>query len=117
MLVIKFTGRKSGKHYATPVGYHRRGDTILMLTKRFRKWWHNFEEPAAITLRLQGRDVPAEAVALTDPETIAPIITEMIEEVPREAEIYGVKMNGNQPDPASVRELAPKVVVIRAVLK
>lgn len=117
ILVIKFTGRKTGNHYETPVGYHQHGDTILMLTKRFRKWWHNFEDEAPVTLRLKGQDVQAHAEALTDPDTIVPILTEMIAEVPREAEIYGVKLINGKPDPDSVREVAPKVVVIRATLQ
>jgi hypothetical protein len=116
ILLITFTGRKSGKQYTTPVGYHKDGDTITIMTKRFRKWWHNFEEPAPVTLRMQGRDVRGTAQAITDPDTIAPIMTHLIEEVPREAEIYGVKMNDNQPDPDSVREVAPKVVIIQVAL-
>ena len=27
--------------YTTPVGYMREGNTVIILTRRFRKWWRN----------------------------------------------------------------------------
>jgi hypothetical protein len=117
ILVIKFIGRKSGKRYSTPVGYHREGDTVTILTKRFRKWWHNFEDPAHVELRIAGQNRTGEATALTDVETIVPIIAETVRRQPREAEIYGIEMNDDgTPNMDSVRETAPKVVVIRVKL-
>ncbi len=117
LLLIAFTGRKSGKPYVTPVGYHRDGDTITILTKRFRQWWHNFEQPAQVRLRIAGREYPGQAVALTDPETLIPLITHIVEAHPREAEIYEIKrLADDKPDLASIRELAPRVVIIQVTL-
>jgi hypothetical protein len=117
MLLIRFTGRKSGTRYTTPVGYFREGSTVIILTKRFRKWWRNFEQPAPVELLIKRRWQRGQAIALTDTETIIPIITHLMAAHPREAQIYEVAILENgQPDPASVRELAPKVVVIRVTL-
>ncbi|MBA3869959.1 MAG: nitroreductase family deazaflavin-dependent oxidoreductase [Anaerolineae bacterium] len=117
LLLISFTGKKSGKHYITPVGYHRDGNTITILTKRFRQWWHNFEESAPVVLRIEGRNYAGQAAALTNIETLIPIIAHIVEAHRREAEIYEIKLLDNgKPDLDSVRELAPKVVIIQVTL-
>lgn len=116
MLLITFTGRKTGKRYTTPVGYLREGNSVTILTKRFRRWWRNFEEPAPVELLLAGRKVRGQATALTDEAAMVPFITRMIAHEPRGAEIYGVRVENGEPQPDDVRELAPKVVVIRVEL-
>ncbi|MBA3872274.1 MAG: nitroreductase family deazaflavin-dependent oxidoreductase [Anaerolineae bacterium] len=117
ILLITFTGRKSNQHYTIPVGYFREGLTITILTKRFRKWWHNFEEPTDVEVRIEGRNYAGQAAALTDIQTIIPIVARVMEVHPREAQIYAVKLLDNGiPDMDSIRELAPKIVVIQVNL-
>ncbi len=117
ILLITFTGRKSNQRYTIPVGYFREGDTITLLTKRFRKWWHNFEEPAAVDVRIEGYNYVGQASVLTDTQTIIPIIARVIKAHSREAQIYGVKLLDNgSPDMDSIGEIAPKVVVIQVTL-
>ena len=53
-MLITFTGRKSGKQYATPVGYMRDGETVLCSTEA--NWWKNLRGGANVTLRIRGRD-------------------------------------------------------------
>lgn len=117
ILLITFTGRKSNQQYTIPVGYFREGHTITILTKRFRKWWHNFEEPTVVDLHIEGRNYQGQAAALTDIQTIIPIIAHVMEAHPREAQIYGIKLLDNgTADMDSIREIAPKVVVIQVNL-
>lgn len=54
MLII-FTGRKTGRIYATPVQYRREGDTLTVFTQRHRKWWKNLQGGVQVTLRFKGR--------------------------------------------------------------
>lgn len=42
--LITWTGRRSGRHYTTPVSYHRSDGEVTLLSKRFRNWWRNFAE-------------------------------------------------------------------------
>jgi deazaflavin-dependent oxidoreductase (nitroreductase family) len=116
MLLITFTGRKSGKQYTTPVGYHRDSNRVFILTKRFRKWWYNFRDPAPVTLRLRGKNVTGTATAITDVDTIISALADSIKAVPRSADIYGVKMIDGQPNADDLREIAPKVVLIQVDL-
>ncbi|MFW5709630.1 MAG: nitroreductase/quinone reductase family protein [Chloroflexota bacterium] len=116
ILLITFAGRKTGRQYSTPLGYTQKGDVITILTKRFRSWWHNFEEPAPVTVRVRGKDYYGQAHALTDVDTIVPLIAHVVEIAPREAEIFHIRTDGDKPDLDSVREMAPKIVVIRVDL-
>ncbi len=71
LLLISFTGRKSGKTYTTPVSYFRDGEAIILFSNRDRAWWRNLEGGAPVTLRVQGETfkgvatpVPMQAAAL-----------------------------------------------------
>jgi len=117
MLLITFTGRKSGKQYTTPVGYLRDGNRVYIMTKRFRAWWHNFEQPASVTLRMAGQDFSGQASAVTDAAMVAQRMTQFIQARPNQAEIFEVRLlESGQPDPTSLAEVAQKVIVIEVQL-
>lgn len=66
LMLVTFTGRKSGKRYSTPVEYKREGDTIMFYTRKERRWWKNLEGGAALTVRVQGHDIQVVPEALLD---------------------------------------------------
>jgi hypothetical protein len=70
LVVIRYTGRRSGKTFETPVGYRRSGDTLTInvAAPDGKNWWRNFlGEGAPITLlNLNGRDRNGHAVAERD---------------------------------------------------
>jgi hypothetical protein len=55
VLLITFTGRKSGKIYSTPVQYRRSGDVVTFFTSKERAWWKNLPG-TEVTVRLSGYD-------------------------------------------------------------
>lgn len=57
IMLITFTGRKTGRTYTTPVEYRRAGNTITFMTWKSRNWWRNLESGAPVTLRIQGQDM------------------------------------------------------------
>ncbi len=65
LLLITFTGRKSGKIYTTPTSYIRDGQDIIIFSERNRRWWRNLEGGAPVEMRVQGtaRKGSAEPVA------------------------------------------------------
>ena len=63
-LVLTFTGRRSGKRYATPVNYLQRGREVLITTDS--SWWHNLDGGAPVQLQLRGRKLRANAEAVRD---------------------------------------------------
>lgn len=76
LMVLTFTGRKTGKHYSTPVGYVRRGSTILVFTHS--PWRNNFTQPAPVIMRILGKDVQGVGHLVTDPVRIQQIVRELI---------------------------------------
>jgi hypothetical protein len=65
LMLISYTGVKSGKAYLQPVSYARDGDTLL--TPGGGRWTLNLKGGRQVRLRLRGRDVPARAELVGDP--------------------------------------------------
>lgn len=72
LMVLSFTGRKTGKRYSTPVGYVRQKNTIYVFTHS--PWRTNFQKPAAVTMRIQGKVVSGIASLVNDPAKVKEII-------------------------------------------
>ena len=72
VMVLSFTGRKTGKHYSTPVAYAWEGDHVIVVT--FSPWRNNFKEPAPVQMRIQGKSVSGTAVLVNDPARIKQIV-------------------------------------------
>jgi hypothetical protein len=117
LLLLNFTGHKTGKRYSVPVGYVREGAKVTILTKHIRAWWRNFQGPAPVTVYLEGKIYQGTAIARTDEATIIPIITSVITQYPYYAQFYGVHLlPGGRPDREDIRCIAPKIVVVQIEL-
>ncbi len=61
LCVIEYAGRRSGRIYRLPVGYHEIDGAVVVSTSiaPTRNWWRNFTEahPARLCVRGQWRDV------------------------------------------------------------
>jgi hypothetical protein len=68
LMLISYTGVKSGKAYLQPVSYARDGDTLL--TPGGGRWTLNLKGGREVRLRLRGRDVPARAELVSDPAQV-----------------------------------------------
>ena len=78
LMLVTFTGRKSGTVYATPVQYFRDDDTIVFFTNKLRAWWKNLTSGRPVTLRIKGRDVQAVGVGfIDDPAAVAQGLQQM----------------------------------------
>ena len=116
VLLITFTGRKSGKTYTTPVDYSQDGDQVTIFTHA--EWWKNLRNGAPVTLRIQGRELQglAEPVA-EDKPAVAAGLTEHLRKVPSDARYYGVTFDDHRnPRAEEVKTAAQSVVMIRVRL-
>jgi deazaflavin-dependent oxidoreductase (nitroreductase family) len=116
ILLITFTGRKSGKTYTTPVSYSQNGDQVSIFTHA--AWWRNLLSAAPVTLHMQGRDIQGLAETVTgDKQAVAAGLTAHLRKVPGDARYYGVTFDeqGN-PRPEEVEKAAQTVVMIHVRL-
>ena len=115
VLLITFTGRKSGKKYTTPITYIREGDTVLMTTDS--PWWKNLCGGAPVTLQIQGREYAGVAEAMTDETEVARVLEMMLREYPGHGKYVGLRPNSDgQVDRAQLQKVARQRVAVRARL-
>lgn len=58
LLLLTFTGRKTGRRFTIPVGYQAEeaGVLTVMASEAPKKqWWKNYREPGPVEVRLRGR--------------------------------------------------------------
>ncbi len=113
VLLITFTGRKSGKTYTTPVSYSQDGDQVHIFTHA--AWWKNLRGEAPVTLRLRGRELQGLAQPVAeDKSAVAAGLTAHLRKVPTDARYYGVTFDDhNTPRAEEVEKAAQTVVMIR----
>jgi hypothetical protein len=112
--LLTFAGRKTGKHYTIPVSYQRDDDIVTVITKRQRKWWHNFETPLEVNLRLAGRDFAGKAEARSSDEETLEFMISYLEKRPVDAKAYGLKKDEITGE--KIAAILPHIVVIRIVI-
>jgi hypothetical protein len=62
ILLVTFTGRKSGKRFTTPVGYRKVGpNTLVLFTDS--PWYKNLLGGAPVTVMVKGKEMSGWAVA------------------------------------------------------
>jgi deazaflavin-dependent oxidoreductase (nitroreductase family) len=64
LMLISYTGRKTGKAYRQPVSYARDGETLL--TPGGGRWTLNLGAGGPVRIRLRGRDAVARPELVTD---------------------------------------------------
>ena len=83
LMLVYYTGRKTGKAYRQPVSYVRDGDTLL--TPGGGRWTLNLGGGRPARVRLRGRDMPARAELVTDPAEVERLLGVITRENPRAA--------------------------------
>ena len=76
VLLITFRGRKSGKHFTTPVQYIQTGQEIWIIVgyPEKKRWWKNLTESTLVNLCLRGEWQSGQAITLTGDENRAEIV-------------------------------------------
>lgn len=112
LMLLTFTGRRTGRQYTIPVSYARVGDHVLTVTKVFRHWWKNFETNPGVRVRLAGTVFPGTATAAIGDESRFEQLRDYLAERPVDAKAYGVRIEGGRPVSEDVRALLPQVVLV-----
>lgn len=117
VMILYFTGRKSGRALNTPISYSREGSRVTCFTAA--PWWRNLSGGAPVRALIQRRLYEGWAVPCpTDRAAIADGLARFLAHVPSDARFYGVTLDSQGiPDPAQVAEAAGRVVMIQIQLR
>lgn len=92
VLLITFTGRKSGKIFTTPVSYSQINDQVIIFTHA--KWWKNLRGGASVTLCIKGHEFQGWAIPVVDDkQAIAVQLAAHLRNVPSDAPYYKVSFD------------------------
>lgn len=96
LMILKVTGRHSGKTYSIPVGYHDVGEAIVVLVSdaAHRQWWRNFRSPAMAQVRLRGSWMSVEGSAPSpDSAEFASCAEQAFRRAPFIGRIFGIEFD------------------------
>jgi hypothetical protein len=59
LIVLSYTGPRSGRRISLPVAYARDFDDLVVFVARHddKRWWRSFRDGWPVTVRLQGREL------------------------------------------------------------
>ena len=77
LMLLTYTGRKTGKQYTIPIGYFVWGEGELMSFSSAR-WWTNLRSSPPVTLLLKGRRVQAFPTVIEQREEVIDTLEEFI---------------------------------------
>ena len=92
VMLITFSGRKSGSSYTTPISYLREGDMVKAFSHA--RWTKNLAGGAPVTLNIRNKEYHGQADLVTDDkETIARELQQFLNTVRSDARFYQVKFD------------------------
>ncbi len=121
MLLLSYTGRKSGRQYSTPVNYIRlqdeQGAYLLTTSLQSRSWWRNLRGGAPVSVHLQGRLRQAHSVVFEEPSQVAAYLHALYQAAPQYARYHQVKVDaGGTVSAEAVEQVAQGKIIIRTTL-
>jgi len=116
IMLITFTGRKTGRTYTTPVTYVRDGSRVKLFTQT--PWWRNCRDGAGVTLLLEGAERRGKSEAFDqDRPRMTEALTDLLRRVPRDAGYYDVKIGpGGEPDTADIERAIGDLALVEIQL-
>jgi deazaflavin-dependent oxidoreductase (nitroreductase family) len=114
IMLITFSGRKTGKTYTTPVSYSQHNDQVYVFTHA--NWWKNLATNDQVTLRLRGREIQGEAEPIAeDKQAIAKALAAHLKKVPSDAGFYHVTFDEHKNPKADEIAAAVQSVVMISI--
>jgi deazaflavin-dependent oxidoreductase (nitroreductase family) len=113
LVLLTFTGRRTGRAYTTPVSYVREGNTLLLPAGG--GWWKNLRDGPRTRVRLRGTRRQAIPELITEPVAVAEVLRRMLAANPAISVFTGVRPGPDgRPDAEALdREQRRGFVVVR----
>ena len=94
VLLISYTGRKSGRNYTTPVRYLRTEKGVRCFTSEEVQWWRNVRANPRVTLLVRGVSRTCQARILErDPGSIRRHLIDYLAIFPQDAAYQEIRLN------------------------
>ena len=120
VMVVYYTGRRTGKRRWTPVRYLREDDgTVVCLTGRETGWWPNFLGPRDVELQLAGQRLAARAHASPDDtQRKTSVLRGVLQQFPGDAPYHGIVVKrGEEVAAAAFEQAVARDVVVSFELR
>lgn len=112
VMLVEYTGRKSGKRYRVPVNYVQDGKRLLTISFHQRTWWRTLPG-ANVHLHLRGRDIAARAGVIADKPGVAEALLTLVRRQPAYGRFLDIHPDETgQPRPAEAQRAAETRVVV-----
>lgn len=116
VMLISFTGRKSGKTYTTPISYKLEGDQVTAFTHA--KWSRNLADGAPVLLNIKRKVSQGWAdVVFEDKDLIAENLWNFLRTVRSDARFYDVSFDDDgEPNWEDVKRAAQSSYMLQVQL-
>ncbi|MFN8372040.1 MAG: nitroreductase/quinone reductase family protein [Anaerolineae bacterium] len=117
IMLISFSGRKSGKLYTTPIRYIEEEGYVLAFTAE--RWVQNLRGGAPVTLQLRGKSVQGVAQTISgDITLITAGLGRLLRVAPGDAKYLEIALDAQgQPNADDLRRAAQITTMIRVPLR
>lgn len=116
-MLVRVTGRVSGKSVITPVNYTPEGNVLWVTSQRSRQWWKNCRKCSQVKLLLKGQWVDGVVEVIDEPNEIVSAFEHLFALAPHLAKMYGVKrVGGDTLDTQKLSSLSERAVVLKIAL-
>lgn len=119
LCIFSYRGRRSGKPYSTPLSFMREGSTVRLLSSHNTRWWNNFlDGPVDVEIEIARKTYRGRATTTVDDgDAFRDGVRAFLTAVPRDARVYGIKLDANRkPREEDVTSAAGHVVLVEIEL-
>ena len=119
LCIFSYRGRRSGKPYSTPLSFMREGSTVRLLSSHNTRWWNNFlDGPVDVEIEIARKTYRGRATTTVDDgDAFRDGVRTFLTAVPRDARVYGIKLDANRkPREEDIASAAGHVVLVEIEL-
>lgn len=113
-IVLRYSGCKTGRKYATPMNYVREGDTLYVTSLPSRNWWRNLVVNPSANVLIKRKLIPVTAETFRDQSSVNKYLEKFFTLAPEFAKYFHVQLNPdktiNQDD--LTRAASERVVIV-----
>jgi len=115
LCLLRYRGRRSERLFETPLSFMREGNLVRMLSSHETRWWLNFlDGPVDVEVEIARETYRGRAEAITeDGERLRNGIRRFLTAVPRDAVVYGIKLDRDRrPREQDIETAAGHIVLV-----